>query len=68
MSTPRRDMTVRVLPLGTEPGDDLSATTTVEERLAMVVELSARMSQLTGKPLPSYTRATMPARVIRPNA
>ena len=61
-------MTVRIFSLGAEPSDDLSATTTVEERLAMVLELSARMWQLTGKQLPQYTRATMPGQVIRPDA
>lgn len=31
----------------------------------MVWELSARMWELTGRPLPSYTRGTMPGRVLR---
>ena len=61
----RRVTQARVVRLGEEPGDDLSATTTVEERLAMVSELSRRMWELTGRPLPTYTRATLPARVIR---
>ncbi|MGH7534017.1 MAG: hypothetical protein ACREMG_00380 [Gemmatimonadales bacterium] len=61
----RRDWPVRILRLGDEPSDDLSRITTPEERLAMVWELSARMWELTGQALPSYTRATMPGRVIR---
>ena len=56
----------RVYPLGEEPGDDLSAVSTPEERLAMVVELSRRMWTLTGRPVPSYARSAMPGRVIRP--
>ena len=68
MPTPptRTGMPVRVYRLGDEPGDDLSATTTVEERLAMVHELSRRMWELTGRPVPRYPRAEMPVRVIRP--
>jgi hypothetical protein len=61
----RRSMTARVFRLGEEPGDDLSAVTTVAERIDMVAELSRRMWELTGQPFPSYTRATMPGRVIR---
>jgi len=60
-----RTLQARVFRLGEEPDDDLSATTSPEERLAMVAELSRRMWELTGRPSPSYTRATMPVRVIR---
>lgn len=56
---------VRVYRLGEEPGDDLSMITTPVERLAMVEELSVRMWELTGQPMPSYSRATIPVRVIR---
>ena len=61
----RRDWPVRVYRLGEEPGDDLSAVTTPEQRLAMVWELTARMWALTGRPWPTYTRAEMPVRVVR---
>ena len=61
----RRNWPVRVYRLGEEPGDDLSATTTPEQRLAMVWELTARMWEITGRPWPSYTRAAMPIRVHR---
>lgn len=50
--------------LGEEPGDDLSAVTTAEQRVAMVWELTARMWALTGRPLPSYARAEMPVTVV----
>ena len=63
--TPPRSWVVRVYRLGEEPGDDLSASSTPEERLAMLVELSRRMWALTGRPLPSYARATIPGRVLR---
>jgi hypothetical protein len=52
--------------LAEAPGDDLSASTTAEERVAMVWELSAQAWALTGRPWPEYSRAEMPGRVIRP--
>ena len=62
----RRPMVVRVYRLGEEPGDDLSALSTPEERLAMVTRLTRRMWELSGRPVPSYERASMPGRVLRP--
>jgi hypothetical protein len=61
----REHWPVRVHRLGEEPGDDLSASTTAEQRLDTVDLLSKRMWELSGPPLPSYTRATMPGRVLR---
>lgn len=61
---PRR-WTARVYRLGQEPGDDLSATTTAEERLAMLAELSRRMWRLTGRPVPAYSRDRIPVQIIR---
>ena len=61
----RRQMSVKVYRMGEEPGDDLSASTTAAERLAMVEELSKRMWALTGRATPSYSRSQMPIRVIR---
>jgi hypothetical protein len=61
---PRR-WAARVYRLGEEPGDDLSAISTAEERLAMLMELSRRMWSLTGQPVPAYSRARIPVRVIR---
>jgi hypothetical protein len=52
--------------LGEEPGDDLSATTTPDERVAMVWELTARMWEFGGAPAPTYTRATIPVTIQRP--
>jgi hypothetical protein len=49
------------------PGaDDLRATTTAEQRLAMMWELTLGAWALTGLPLPDYTRANMPCRLVRP--
>lgn len=61
----RRDWPVSIHRLGEEPGDDLSATTTAEDRLAMVWPLTLEAWRLTGRELPSYERAEMPVRVIR---
>lgn len=63
---PRRPCTVRVYRLGQEPPDDLLSLTTAEQRLAMVTLLTHRMWELTGRPVPSYPRAAMPGRVLRP--
>ena len=46
--------------------EDLSATTTVEQRLGMMWELALGAWSLSGQPLPDYARADMPGRVIRP--
>jgi hypothetical protein len=56
---------LRVFRLGEEPGDDLSLTTTLGQRLEMVWLLRDRMWELTGLPVPSYSRADMPIRIIR---
>lgn len=62
----RRSWQARVYRLGEEPpADDLSAVTTPEQRLDMVWELTAWMWELSGQPLPSYSRSEMPIRVIR---
>lgn len=45
--------------------DDLSATTSPEERIAMVAVLSRRMWELTGRQRPTYTRSSMPVEVRR---
>lgn len=60
----RRDWPIRSYTLGSEPGDDLSATTTAEERLAMMWPLALEAWALTGKPMPEYSRSTMPVRVL----
>jgi hypothetical protein len=56
---------VRIYRLGEEPGDDLSESTTPEERLEILAALSKRMWELSGRPLPTYDRAHMPVRIVR---
>jgi hypothetical protein len=46
--------------LGNEPPDDLGATSTPEERLAMMWPLAVEAFSLTGQPLPAYARAEAP--------
>jgi hypothetical protein len=56
---------VRVYRLGAEPPDDLSATSTPEERLAMMWPLAVEAFSLSGRPMPAYRRAEAPVAVRR---
>jgi hypothetical protein len=56
----RSRMTGRVVPLTSPEAGDPRAGGSLEERLAAVAELSVEAWRLAGRPLPSYTRATMP--------
>lgn len=60
----RRNWPLRAYSLGDEPSDNLSATTTAEERLAMMWPLAVEAWALAGKPMPDYTRESMPVRVL----
>ena len=53
-------MTARVVPLGAPEASQATVDGTAQERLALVIALSEAMWALTGRPLPAYTRATMP--------
>lgn len=61
----RRNWPVKVFRLGQEPSDDLSETTTAEERLTMMWELAERGWLLAGRKVPNYERPETPGRVIR---
>lgn len=63
MDARRSEMTARVVPFGSAESADSRVGGTPTERVALVVELSARLWRHTGKPLPSYTRATIPVHV-----
>lgn len=56
-------MTARVVPLHSAEAEDGRTGGTIEERLAAVDELTAEAWRLAGRPLPSYTRATMPVAI-----
>jgi hypothetical protein len=57
---------VKAFALGDAPGDDLSAETTAEERIRRMWPLAVEAWQFSGRPLPDYDRAHVPARVFRP--
>lgn len=61
----RQNWPAQTFSLADAPGDDLSASTTPTERLAMVAVLSARMWELSGIPATTYARATIPVHVVR---
>jgi hypothetical protein len=56
----RSNMTARVVPLGSAEAGDSRMGGTPEQRLDAVAALTAEAWRLAGRPLPSYTRATMP--------
>lgn len=51
--------------MGEEPGEDLSAFTTPEQRVAMMWELAATAWRLSGKKFPNYPRRKAPIKIIR---
>ncbi len=69
MDSRRSDMTARVLPLTDRRVADASVEADGGTRQALVYHLSVAAWQQTGRPMPSYTRATMPAvRFVRESA
>ena len=56
----RSRMTIRVVPLSSPEAGDPRTGGTLVERLAAVTALTAEAWRLSGRPLPRYTRATMP--------
>jgi hypothetical protein len=60
----RRSWPIRVYRLGEEPDDDLSATTTAAERLAMMWPLAVDAWASSGKEIPDYPRNETPVRII----
>ena len=58
----RRTWPVRRFRLGEEPGDDLSSTTTAEQRLEMVWALTLEAWELAGRAIPGYERSQAPVR------
>lgn len=63
---PRSAWPIRRYRLGEEPSDDLSATTTAEERVAMMESLAREGWALAGRAYPTYSRADTPVTVVRP--
>ncbi len=48
--------------LGSEPSDDLSESTTAEQRLEMMWPLALEAWSMSGEPLPDYKRNDAPVR------
>ena len=67
MKPDRPHMTARVVPLSSDEASEARVAGTAEERLALVAELSRRGWLLTGRSIPSYTRATIPVVVTALN-
>lgn len=59
-----KSMTGRVVPLKSREAGDARVAGTPAERIALVARLSSEAWALTGRPLPSYTRATIPVRIL----
>jgi hypothetical protein len=64
----RTSWPVRKHRLGEEPSDDLSDSTTAEERLQMMWPLTLDAWNLTDRPIPDYKRDEAPVRKLRRNA
>ncbi len=56
---------IRVFRLGEEPSEDLSATTTAAQRLAMMWALALDAWAAAGRPIPDYPRHQAPIRILR---
>lgn len=63
MTKKRNGMTGRIVSLHSAAAGDARVSGTPSDRLALVGELSMRAWKLTGRPLPRYTRPTMPIRL-----
>jgi hypothetical protein len=61
----RKSWPIRVVRLGEQPPDDLVATTSAAERLAMLWPLALDAWASMGRPLPDYPRHQAPVRILR---
>ncbi len=61
--TPR--IPVRIVPLSSDAAADAYVEGSIDERLALLARLSRRAWAATGRPIPSYTRATIPVVITR---
>lgn len=60
----RSSLQAKIFPLGQEPGDDLSASTTAAERLAMLWALSQEAWAFAGFTMPAYGRHEIPIKIV----
>ena len=62
----RSSWPIRKVRLGEEELVDPRDTSTVDERVALVRQLTREQWAISGLEIPTYTRSEMPGRVIRP--
>lgn len=62
----RANWPVKRYRLGEEPGDDLSASTTPQERIAMMWPLAVEAWRAAGRSIPTYDRRNLPGQLFRP--
>jgi hypothetical protein len=63
MRKDRSGMTARIVPLQSDEAGDGRVGGTASDRLQLVAELSRRAWALTKRPIPAYTRRTMPVKL-----
>ena len=61
---PDAKLPVRIFSLQEQPGDDLGATTTAEERVAMIWRLTLDAWAMAGRSIPQYQRDQAPIRIV----
>jgi hypothetical protein len=61
--TPR--IPVRIVSLSSDEAADAYVEGSIDERLALLARLSRRAWAATGRPMPNYTRATIPVVITR---
>ena len=60
----RRRWPVLLSSLRNQPSDDLSSSTTLEDRIAMMRPLAEGAWRVAGLPLPRYRRSRIPVRLL----
>jgi hypothetical protein len=60
----RKALPVRFISLHDRPADNLAATTTAEERVAMIWQLTLDAWALAGRPIAEYRRDQAPVRIV----
>lgn len=60
----RKSWPIHIYRLGEEPSSDLSETTTVAERVAMVWQLTQDAWASSGRSIPDYPRSATPIQIV----
>ena len=64
-SAGKRSWPLQSYPLGAEPSENLSGTTSATERIAMMWPLALEAWNLAGLPIPAGPIADLPSRIVR---